>query len=117
MIVRVNLAQRSYDIIITSQDGAGLGQLARQNASGPLAFVVTDEHVTTHAQAVADSLTAAGFRPSLAILRPGEEQKALATASELYDRLAELNADRKTLVVAVGGFVAATYARGLPLLM
>ena len=43
-----------------------------------------------------------------------------------YDRLAEMNADRKTLIVACGwlgvigdlaGFVAATYNRGLPLLM
>src|SRR5207253_4585118 len=44
---------------------------------------------------------------------------------QLYDGLANLQADRKTLVVAVGGgvigdlagFVAATYNRGLPLLM
>jgi 3-dehydroquinate synthase len=43
----------------------------------------------------------------------------------LYDRLVEEQADRRTLVVAVGGgvigdlvgFVAATYNRGLPLLM
>ena len=59
------------------------------------------------------------------MLPPGEAQKALAVAARLYDRLADLNADRKTLVVAVGGgvigdlagFVAATFNRGLPLLM
>src|SRR5207249_10331320 len=52
-------------------------------------------------------------------------QKSLARASGLYDKLADLGADRQTLVVAVGGgvvgdlagFVAATYARGLPLLL
>jgi 3-dehydroquinate synthase len=46
-------------------------------------------------------------------------------AAQLYDRLIDLQADRKTVIVAVGGgvigdlagFVAATYARGLPLLM
>jgi 3-dehydroquinate synthase len=46
-------------------------------------------------------------------------------AALLYDRLADRLADRRTLVVAVGGgvigdlagFVAATYNRGLPLLM
>jgi 3-dehydroquinate synthase len=125
MIVRVNLAQRSYDIVITSNDSAGLGRFARQNSPGQMAFVVSDEHVTEHAQAAVDALTAAGFQPSLAILPPGEEQKAIAAACQLYDRLADLNADRKTLVVAVGGgvigdlagFVAATFARGLPLLM
>src|SRR5205814_2695256 len=78
-----------------------------------------------HAQQSAESLTAAGFAASTAVLPPGEEQKALATASRLYDQLAEAQADRKTLVVAVGGgvvgdlagFAAATFNRGLPLLM
>src|SRR5207302_1992322 len=67
----------------------------------------------------------AGFQTSVESLPPGEGQKSLAVASGLYDRLAELRADRRTLVVAVGGgvvsdvagFVAATYNRGLPLLM
>src|SRR5438445_540681 len=125
MIVRVNLAQRSYDIVIAPHDGFGLGAFARQRAPGTLAFVVTDEHVDPHARTVADNLAAAGFRPHVVALPPGEAQKALATAAGLYDRLADLDADRKTLVVAVGGgvigdlagFVAATYARGLSLLM
>src|SRR5262249_41430563 len=51
--------------------------------------------------------------------------KALPVVSSLYDRLADFRADRKTLVVAVGGgvigdlagFAAATFNRGLPLLM
>jgi 3-dehydroquinate synthase len=88
-------------------------------------LVVTDEHVANYARAVADELTGSGFVIRIAVLPPGEEQKALATAAGLYDRLAALNADRKTLLVAVGGgvigdlagFVAATYARGLPLFM
>src|SRR5205823_5663387 len=59
------------------------------------------------------------------VLPPGEAQKCLVVASQLYDWFADNQADRRTLVVAVGGgvigdlagFVAATYARGLPLLM
>src|SRR5262249_49142814 len=51
--------------------------------------------------------------------------KCLAVVARLYDALAELPADRQTPVVAVGGgvvgdlagFAAATYNRGLPLLM
>ena len=135
MIVRVNLGPRSYDIVISSSPptppceggarGGGLGPFARQRASGTLALVVSDAHVARHAHAVADELATAGFITHVAVLPPGEEQKALSTAAGLYDRLAELNADRKTLLVAVGGgvigdltgFVAATYARGLPLLM
>ena len=123
--VRVNLSERSYDIAIVSADCAGLGPFARQRVAGAFAFVVTDHNVSEHALAARQSLDAAGFRTALFALEPGESQKSLALASVLYDRLAELHADRRTLIVAVGGgvvgdlagFVAATFNRGLPLLM
>jgi 3-dehydroquinate synthase len=123
--VRVNLGPRSYDIHVTSNDLAGVGPFARQRAKGSLALVVTDEHVTPHTANVAEALRASGFAPEVATLPAGESQKALAVAGRLYDRLIDLHADRRTLVVAVGGgvigdlagFVAATYARGVPLLM
>jgi 3-dehydroquinate synthase len=123
--VRVNLGPRSYDIAITSNDLAGVGPFARQRSKGSLALVVTDEHVRPHADRVGVSLQSAGFRSSQIVLPAGEAQKSLAVAASLYDRLVELTADRKTLIVAVGGgvigdlagFVAATFARGLPLLM
>jgi 3-dehydroquinate synthase len=123
--IHVQLGERSYDIAVTSGDIAGLGSFARQRAKGSRAFVVTDEHVIEHADKVAESLGNAGFEPLLVTLPAGESQKALATASYLYDQLAEARADRKTLVVPVGGgvlgdlagFVAATWNRGLPLLM
>jgi 3-dehydroquinate synthase len=123
--IRVDLGPRSYDIAVTSGAVAGIGAFARQRATGSRAFVVTDEHVSAHADAVAASLREVGFEPLIVALPSGEGQKALATASQLYDRLAEVRADRRTLVVPVGGgvmgdlagFVAATWNRGLPLLM
>jgi len=125
ILVRVNLGERSYDIVVTTGEDAGLGAFAQSLVPGKLAFVVTDEHASAHAHMAERSLTAAGFQSNLAILPPGEAQKSLSTASLVYDRLAKCHADRKTLVVAVGGgvigdlagFVAATYARGLPLLI
>jgi 3-dehydroquinate synthase len=123
--IRVQLGERSYDIAVTSEDAGGLGPFARQRAKGTHAFVVTDENVIAHAEKVAASLRDANFSPLVVSLPAGETQKALSTASELYDHLAEARADRQTLVVAVGGgvigdlagFVAATWNRGLPLLM
>ena len=55
----------------------------------------------------------------------GEASKSQAELMRLYDALYDLAADRQTVVVAVGGgvvgdlagFAAATYNRGLPLLM
>jgi 3-dehydroquinate synthase len=123
--VRVELGPRSYDIRITSGQPEGPGPFARQRAAGSLALVVTDENVVAHAERVATDLSAAGFRSVSVVLACGEGQKCLASVAALYDRLAELQADRRTLVVAVGGgvigdlagFVAATWNRGLPLFM
>src|SRR6266478_3256694 len=123
--IRVNLGDRSYDIVITEDDFAGSGPFARQRCRGTSAMVVTDQNVEKFASGALASLQAAGFRSTRAVLPPGETQKSLQAASTLYDRLADVPADRRTLVVAVGGgvigdlagFVAATFARGLPLLM
>src|SRR5207247_666071 len=67
----------------------------------------------------------AGVGARLAAIPAGEGSKSLAEAARLYDALYEIAADRKTVVIAVGGgvvgdlagFVAATYNRGLPLVM
>src|SRR6059058_1532872 len=79
----------------------------------------------SHGRAVETSLQAAGFRTAFAVVPSGEASKSLLQAANLYDALYDSAADRQTAVVAVGGgvvgdlagFVAATYNRGLPLLM
>ena len=123
--LRVQLAERSYDIVVTRNDLAGVGAFARACCQGKNAFIIADEKVVKHAALVQTSLEKAGFHVTLAQRPSGEGQKSLHVAAELYDRLIDLPADRRTLIVAVGGgvigdlagFVAATYARGLPLLM
>jgi 3-dehydroquinate synthase len=123
--IPVNLGERSYDIVVTSRDLQGVGPFARQRAGGAQAVVVTDQNVQPHAEAVAAAMTTAGLSASVAVLPAGEAQKSLNVAAGLYDRLVESRADRRTLIVAVGGgvigdlagFVAATFNRGLPLLM
>jgi 3-dehydroquinate synthase len=125
VFVRVHLAERSYDIAITHGDLTSLGAFVRDRCSGSRALVVVDEQVQAVGSQTAAALTSAGFRGQTAIIPSGEDQKSLAGASALYDRLAAMEADRNTLMAAVGGgvtgdlagFVAATYARGLPLLM
>jgi 3-dehydroquinate synthase len=122
--IRVNLSSRSYDIVIRSADTSGLGGFARERCKGASAFVVADKNTAELASAAGRALTASGFRVMSAVFPAGESQKSLASASLLYDRLADARADRQTLVVAVGGgvvgdltgFVAATFNRGLPFL-
>jgi 3-dehydroquinate synthase len=123
--LRVELGPRSYDIAIGSQFLDGVGEFARERAKGKSAVVLADEQVGPHAAKVRASLEQAGFKTAHAVVPSGESSKSLDQASKLFDVLIDLPADRRTLVVAVGGgvmgdlggFVAATYARGIPLLM
>jgi 3-dehydroquinate synthase len=124
--VRVNLGPRSYDITTTTADPAGVGPFARGRLpNSKLALVVTDANTERHGRAVEAALQSAGFRTAIAAVPAGEGSKSLAQAAKLYDALYDLAADRQTAVVAVGGgvvgdlagFAAATYNRGLPLVM
>jgi 3-dehydroquinate synthase len=123
--LRVELAERSYDILVTSNNLADVGPFARERTRGTRALIIADEHVQGHAAKVSQALQTAEFQTHQAVRPSGEGQKSLSVAAELYDRLVDMQADRRTLVVAVGGgvigdlagFVASTYARGLPLLM
>jgi 3-dehydroquinate synthase len=124
-VIRVNLGPRSYDIVVVSGDATGLGPFARERCRGTTTLVVGDDNTRASTEAVARSLQSAGFGATCAIVQAGEASKALVVCAHLYDALSRIPADRQTLVAAVGGgvvgdvagFVAATYNRGLPLLM
>src|SRR5437868_6237330 len=97
--LRVELAERSYDIVVTGNDLAGVGAFARDRCAGRNALVIADEKVLRHGGLVEQSLEKAGFEVSVAWRPPGEGQKSLHSAAQLYDRLIELPADRRTLIV------------------
>jgi 3-dehydroquinate synthase len=130
--VPVQLGARSYEVVVASGrhdafipftraalEATWSGRACRR------ALLVTDENVVARSVPYAAALDAAGIATTRAVLPPGECSKTLDRAADLYDELVKMRADRHTAVVAVGGgvvgdlagFVAATYARGLPLLM
>lgn len=130
LTVRVDLAERAYDIDIRSdslRDAAASIDAWMQARFGAAvgrksAMIVTDTNVVSHATVVHESLNNAGWTTARVELQPGEPTKTLSVIDGMFDRLVEFKADRKTVVVAVGGgvigdaagFVAATYNRGLP---
>ena len=104
-------------------DFAGLAAaFAAVGLGGRKLFLVTDSNVEPlYAQAVARALEEVG--PVACTAFPaGEGSKHLATIQSFYDFLLEHKADRKSVVVALGGgvtgdmagFVAATFLRSLP---
>lgn len=123
--VFVPLGDRSYTIEIGTNN---LGRAARfllERRRATHAVIITDEHVEEpHAAEVVASLVEQRFDVDLVVIESGELSKSVETAQELWQKLLDLGADRRTVVIAVGGgvigdlagFVAASYARGLPFL-
>jgi 3-dehydroquinate synthase len=130
-VVAVSLGDRSYEIALTR---AGLGGFAetleawlvrrgQKAGGGRLAVVVTDDNVRErYAVPISGGLQRAGWNAHVVSLPPGEQTKSQESVARIHDRLVDWQADRQTLVIAVGGgvigdlagFVAATYARGIP---
>jgi 3-dehydroquinate synthase len=129
--VQVDLGPRSYDIVLVNNDLSSLasliqtwcGKRAYLGNTPAKAIIITDRNVNdTYANPVKKYLADAGWNCTLVELEPGETSKRIEVVSHLYDQLVEMKADRQTVVVAIGGgvvgdaagFVAATYARGIP---
>jgi 3-dehydroquinate synthase len=121
-IVHVPLGERSYPIEIGTGNLARAGQMMLERQRVTHAVIITDLNVAdTHAAAVARSLDAQQITVDMLVVEPGEETKCIESADQLWQKLLDLGADRRTWVVAVGGgvvgdlagFVAATFARGL----
>ncbi len=122
--IRVALGERSYDIEIGHGNLPSAGEFVGRRLQASRAVVITDSHVRSpHAETVAKSLAAGGLAADVLAVPAGEASKSVAEAQRLWTELARLKADRKTVIVVVGGgvvgdlagFVAATFARGLAL--
>jgi 3-dehydroquinate synthase len=116
------LGERSYDIVVEPDALAGIGEEVA--ACGPFsrAVVITAPVLAeTWGVAAVDDLCAHGIPADMLVIPPGEKQKSLARAGRICERMVELGADRRSVVVALGGgvigdlsgFVAATYMRGI----
>ena len=131
-LVTVQLGPRSYPIRVGGADPSGFGPFARSALDASWSgrgcrqgLIVTDENLAPWAPRLVGALQRVEIAADVAVIPPGEASKQLDRAAGLYDPLIAMKADRHACVVALGGgvvgdlagFVAATYARGLPLLM
>jgi len=123
MIVPVSLGSRSYDIVVGNDCLQNAGEILAAFQPISLAFIVTDPNVRHfgHTDRVADSIARAGIPIQRISIEPGESVKSPEGAFAFWETLLEYGADRKAVVVTVsggvlgdlGGFAAATYARGI----
>jgi 3-dehydroquinate synthase len=120
--IRVNLGQRSYDIAVGAGTLAEAGVFLAQRADAKHVVLITDENVhPLHARRAAEAFSLQDIETDVLVIPPGEASKSLEMAITLWQSLLDLQADRRTVVAAVGGgvvgdlagFAAATFARGL----
>lgn len=84
-------------------------------------FVFTDENVLEHCWPKLQNDSDVLKKAELIVIPPGENQKDLEMAHQLWQMMIEYNADRKSLwvnfgggmVSDLGGFVASTFKRGI----
>ncbi|MDR1964227.1 MAG: 3-dehydroquinate synthase [Planctomycetaceae bacterium] len=122
-IIPVSLGTRSYDIEVGSENLKQIGTFLAAFQPISSAVILTDENVNRlgYAHRVAESIAETGIDASIFSIAAGEQSKSIETAATLWETLLEEGIDRKAVLVSVGGgvigdlggFIAATYARGI----
>ncbi|NQU56843.1 MAG: 3-dehydroquinate synthase [Rhodospirillales bacterium] len=120
--LRVELGERSYDIVVgeklLDQAGGAISGLMKGNR----AVIVTDANVAPlYLQRLEESLSAAAIEHSAITLPAGEQSKSFEHLQALTDKLFQDGVDRKTMLIALGGgvigdlagFAAAITMRGI----
>ena len=119
----VRTSQGDYRVMVSRGAIEAIGPEMRQAGISGRAFLIADYAMfpllvrRTH-----EALERGGYETHALILELGEEAKTVATATKVYEWLAEQRAERVDCIVSMGGgvtsdlvgFVAATWLRGVP---
>ena len=120
--VRVELGERSYDILIGADIFDGASKLLSSLVKKRKCLLVSDGRVYgLYADRAVDCLAKAGAVVYASVFKPGEESKNLQVMERLFRKAAGAGLDRDSLIIALGGgvagdmagFLAATYMRGI----
>jgi 3-dehydroquinate synthase len=122
-ILNVELGSYSYPILF----GAGLlhqaGELLLAHFSFKRAVIITDNNVAKYyLEPLQSALQNVGIKVDHFVIAAGEGSKSFANYQDLCEKILELQPDRNTAIIALGGgvvgdlagFVASTLLRGLP---
>src|SRR5690554_1278229 len=113
------------NLIYYSENGyESLNQFLQQKKYSMI-FVLTDTHTNEYCSGLLLAEIATEIPIEIIEIEPGEAQKNISTCIELWNILIELGADRKSLIIGLGGgvitdmagFVAAVFKRGIDLSM
>ncbi|MGB9522034.1 MAG: iron-containing alcohol dehydrogenase, partial [Anaerolineales bacterium] len=112
-----------YEVRVEKNSIERVGEILTQKGFRGQLFVLTDENVARYyLPTLEKQLTLTGFRVSTLVLPPGEQTKNMDTVQKIWTHMVEQGMDRSSTVIAlgggvvsdIGGFVSATYMRGIP---
>ncbi len=123
--LKVNLPLNNYEVRIGSGLLGNVGEALSELGFRGNVVVITNPVVKDlYGDTLQANLEITGFKVSVLVVLEGEDFKSLEQAGKLYLLLNEIQAERTTPVLALGGgvigdlagFVSATYMRGVPLI-
>jgi 3-dehydroquinate synthase len=111
-----------YPVLIAPELCAHAAEAILQRVQPTRVAILTHPNLRRYADPVHAGFTQRGVPARLITLPSGEQMKSLRVAERLYAQLLEAGCDRGSLLVIIGGgvlgdlggFVAATYMRGIP---
>jgi 3-dehydroquinate synthase len=122
--IPVHTASLSYEVLVERNllrsSAAVLCDVTPQNSR---AFVLTAPPIRKHcAAALRKSFSTAGRKLDIIVMPDGERRKTLAELEKLATKLMQLGADRRSVLLALGGgvvgdvgaFLASIFMRGIP---
>ena len=112
--VRVELGDRSYDIVIgaglLAPGGSGAARIGQIAGAGP-AWIVTDTTVAgLHLRPVLSALAAAEVNATPVILPAGESSKTMASVERIVGTVLDGAPERSSSIIALGGGVVGDLA-------
>ena len=121
--LNIDLGERSYDILIGRNILPQVGEFISKRFEPSRSIIITHPSVRNlFGEKIESGLVNAGYSSGVIEIPEGEISKSLQQAELVYDRMLEMNCDRKSTLIALGGgvvgdltgFIAATYQRGIP---
>ncbi len=120
--IRVDLGDRSYNIIIDTGNLPDIGKtLLKFEFSRKICLLSNPTVFNLYGESVSRSIRGEGFELAEILIPDGEEYKNLDSVEQIYGEMLKARLDRKAVLVALGGgvigdiagFAASTYMRGI----
>jgi len=121
-VIPLELAEHSYEITVANGLRNSLADLLQPWNQGQKWVILTQQAIFDLYQPIIEDLRRSSYKISPIIVPGDESAKNIMHAEEVWSQMVQLGCDRSSILLVLGGgvvgdlggFVAATYMRGIP---